>query len=387
MAVYDILPETNLTDNDIRDTLNDSGGYATNVDSTYFTASNINWWSKYKPMVWNLNFINLWDKASTDKYYYQGSDGKCGLSYNIYTDVGTFKTALEGNKTGWSYNAPTGGSSTPFRWGDFRRYYRYAINPIGALPSDYIATRVAGQGDSVQIDIEVAVPTGTSYNLGISDFSANSIAFKDMYLGVYMIGNSKKRFVTSTNKIGTNGVMSIKVPLDNGEGGTYTVYTFLSSVYQDGVTAKAGTFVSIGGTAMNGGGQTIKVQPAGSLYVITASASAIANTKEYYYYVTIKNNGSSAVTFKNVKLQVYHDTGSGMSPEGYGLVLAESISIPAGSTHEFYNDEAKLHSTFFTLSDLNNGLYGVQVSSDVPELTSAMGYFEQAAPMVLKLKV
>ena len=42
MAVYNILPTTNLKWDDIRDTLNAGGGSVTNVVSTAFLEKNIN---------------------------------------------------------------------------------------------------------------------------------------------------------------------------------------------------------------------------------------------------------------------------------------------------------------------------------------------------------
>lgn len=52
MAVYDILPSENLKYDDIRDTLNASGGTVNNdVSSAFKTTANINEASKYKPMI------------------------------------------------------------------------------------------------------------------------------------------------------------------------------------------------------------------------------------------------------------------------------------------------------------------------------------------------
>lgn len=52
MAVYEILPATNLKWDDIRDTLNANGGNVNNMAITAFqSGANIQRWAKYKPVV------------------------------------------------------------------------------------------------------------------------------------------------------------------------------------------------------------------------------------------------------------------------------------------------------------------------------------------------
>lgn len=73
MAVYEILPTTNLKWDDIRDTLNANGGNVNNSAVTAFQSSaNINKWSKYKAVRLNENF------PSYDTYY-TVQDGLCGF--------------------------------------------------------------------------------------------------------------------------------------------------------------------------------------------------------------------------------------------------------------------------------------------------------------------
>lgn len=385
-----IIQETNVNlATHVRDVLNAAGGSVSNDVTTFFKAgANIDMWSRYKPMVIaGIPFLNLWDKMDSTRYYYQGVEGKCGLSYDVYTDAGTFKSELVRGTTGWSYTPPKGGTSEPMRLGDFRRYCTTAINPLGAIPSNHIATRLPS-GDSVQLDIGVNVPVGTTYNLGISDFYAGSIPFSDMYLGVYLVrkGDSTGRFITSENTIGTNGVMSIVFPLNYGEGGTYIAYMFLSSVVQDGINEKDGTFVSIGGTAMNGAGQEISIQAAGTLYTITAYASATANTKEYYYEVTLENKNNSSVTFKDVYMQIMHDMndGNGWSPEGRAILLAEEVVVPANSS-KVYDGSRNDHSAVFDTNGLNKSRYGIYAYSGTPQITGATQPIEPSEPMELSL--
>ena len=383
-----IIQETNVNlATHVRDVLNAAGGSVGNDVTSFFkSAANLDMWSRFKPIVIaRIPFLKLWDKMDSTRYYYQGEDGKCGLSYNVYTDVGTFKSALVGGETRWDYMPPQGGENAPMRLGDFRRYCTTAINPLGTIPTNLIATRLPS-GDSVQIDIEVAVPTGTTYNLGMSDFYANSIPFTDMYLGVYLIkkGEAEGRFRTSDTKIGEEGVMSIVFPLYSDEGGDYTAYTFLSSVVQ-GDEEKEGTFVSIGGVSMNGAGQDITIQPAGTLRTITAYASAEANTKNFYYEVTLENNDGGSTTFKNVYMQIMHDMGdgTGWSPEGNKILLKDEITVAANSQETLYGNLT--HSYVFDTNDLNKSRYGIFAYSETPQVTGATQPIEPSEPMELSL--
>ena len=68
MAVQTILPTTNLTFTDIRDTLNNFGGSVTNVVATAFTSTaKINRWSRNKPESYKADFIP--NKLCEAEYY------------------------------------------------------------------------------------------------------------------------------------------------------------------------------------------------------------------------------------------------------------------------------------------------------------------------------
>ena len=376
-----VIGETNISMSTVRDTLNEAGGSVGNDLTSFFSANaKLNMWSKFKPMVINLPFINLWDKRDSTRYYYQGADGKCGLSYNEYTQVETFKKALVEGKTKWSYNPPTGGENAPMRLGDFRRYNTSAINPVGNIPANLIATRSASDGDSVQIDLEVKVPTGTSHNLGVSDFHVNETTpFSDMYMGVYLVSSSNVgRFRTSSNKVGTNGVLSIKFPLNNSEGGTYTAYTFLSTTTQSG-TDQVGRFVSIGSTASSGVGQIVKIQPAGTLYTITAQAYVQSvGGKTFNYHVVLYNNNTSSTTFKNVYVRIQHYIDGTWQNEGNPVLVTSSKLVSANSNAEI--EGTGTHSVAFNLNDLENGKFRIYAYSETPSITGDPSYIEAPVP-------
>ena len=134
MAVYEILPEANLSMDDVRDTLNANGGSVGNDLVSYFSASaNINKWAKYKPEDYKKNF-NLTDDERKSNHYgltmnaYQyllnassiiAKDGKIDIS----NDKNSFLYKLcKGTLGQFDYVLPKGGENSPYRLGDFRRY-------------------------------------------------------------------------------------------------------------------------------------------------------------------------------------------------------------------------------------------------------------------------
>lgn len=148
MAAYLKLATTNLSYDDIRDTLNANGGSVTNNFETAFAEdAAINVWSKYKPFNNSRAYIGTMNEQlellkaekivqlpinedrNTMIYYYYAvgilqvqSEYRPNLLYEL--------VKAHGGK-GYLYDRPTGGASSPYRIGDFRRYYTPATNPVG----------------------------------------------------------------------------------------------------------------------------------------------------------------------------------------------------------------------------------------------------------------
>ena len=133
MAVYDILPTENLKWDDIRDTLNAGGGVVdNNAINAFKETSGINVWSKHKPVVLAVNFCQDFNSgaANYNSTWWQGSDGNCGLVPKTLFNFSEVIENTDGEMNGWTYNLPKGGSSQPYRLGDFAGYCKYANPPI-----------------------------------------------------------------------------------------------------------------------------------------------------------------------------------------------------------------------------------------------------------------
>lgn len=124
MAVYDVLPTTNLKVDDVVDTLRANGGVI-GVDgngmirlSDLFTeGANINQWSLRKPFVAAVDFTDTWKSGFS-------------LGYESVEQQNVFV-----------YTRPTGGKDSPYRLGDFRGYNSKATPPASTkngLPQVFV---------------------------------------------------------------------------------------------------------------------------------------------------------------------------------------------------------------------------------------------------------
>ena len=113
------LGTTNITTTLVGQTI----GVASRDVGTLCSSSLINKWSKYKPVrypVISTTGITNWWKAV---------DGNCGLSIPEYLNIDNLVAAIT-NGAVWIYNKPTGGISSPYRFGDFRGYEHTASRPF-----------------------------------------------------------------------------------------------------------------------------------------------------------------------------------------------------------------------------------------------------------------
>ena len=225
MASLSQIPTSNVRTEDIRDTLNANGGSVSNDATTFFTtAAKINPWSKHKPVpILSKNFVQDFDSSRSDydADWWKGDDGKCGLSWSVYTNTNDVKGK------NWTYTPPSG--SYPKRLGDFAGYYPGANPPIGtAISADiheftWIAgTSLAGQKFTIEMDI----PTSSYEALAIQDFNVSlddwylcAIAGKYEYKGDNVLSSGCSVTIDIAD-LGV-GTHSVCICLVSGAGGVY----------------------------------------------------------------------------------------------------------------------------------------------------------------------
>lgn len=321
MATQVPLPTTNLTMADVRDTLAAYGGSVDNTLESFFTTdAKINMWSKYKPVVSNDDFLN------TDKRW-QGANGKCGLTIPAFSSVSAFRTGVTNGTTGWSYTPPTGGSSAPYRLGDFRGYCATAVNPIG----DCVSNGLKDSNNYVQFDIDVAVSGSSTTNLTLTDICLDGYQgtpLSEYYLGVYVFNSSSWAFLTGTDPIGSAEALSAKIQISGS--GNFSYMPFLSSAAQTG-TGVTATFIGCNIAPKN-----ILIQSSSSLQAVIASGTWNKSAGTITdLFVTLQNNGSSSYTFSSIRITLMYTTSSSQTPaEGSTVTYKQyssSVTVAANS--------------------------------------------------------
>lgn len=280
MAVYDILPDTNLKGDDIRDTLNANGGSVSNNTLSFFTESaNINWSSKYKPVRYPADF-------PSKSEYWRAEDGNCGLSPASTTSYSSIPSMMDGDMNGWTYNPPRGVTSyrnEPYRLGDFRGYAPKAVPMVRDF---YVPSRMSNQFTSASFDATAMVAPDGGNSITLGDLALNSC-----YAAVIVADNSgaiKKVVVGDTV---SGGAFHVEVPCYDISAGTYTCYPMLSVKSSTGVSGER--YYTLPGV------QEKQIKIVTSNFVIAVLAERVTTgTMAISYKITITNT-STAVTWTN----------------------------------------------------------------------------------------
>lgn len=365
MAAYNILPNTNLKVSDIRDTLDDNGGFTNDKVSSLFSSSaKINMWSKFKPVIHTQLFLDGDGR-------WKGKDEKCGLTIPTYSSASTLRTALANGSAMWSYTPPNGSESQPLRIGDFRGYNAKAVNPIGELFDEYLVTS-DGTGYEIDIQVEIIIGSeGSDYNLTLDDVSINGTKLTNMYLGAYLVPKSGSGYLfgISSSKIGTNDSLTMTLPVSASTKGEYTAYLFLATtpqVEQDGV------FISL-----NKLGKTITIVNLENFYQIDVFGTWNTAGTSFEYDVTVTNNNSTSVSFSNLKLYLVRSTDyDGMlnkDEQAASYTLASSVTIKPNESTRYTGQRS------YSRSD--DYFYGLYVGSTTPALSTDVMPLEESADM------
>lgn len=208
--VYDILPQSNITNDDVYDTLAGHGGFVdyNDAESFYSTDAKIDMFSKRKPVPYSKISCQDFDtsKEDYDKNWWKGNNGDCGISIPVYTTMDGVGDVTNGTLNGWTYTPPNGSSLEPYRLGDFARYSAIADAPFKKFN---IPERV-GQGTTVNCLFEYNIVSEGDTSLNLSDFGS----LEDCYLGVkiYNTVSEEQYWNTSSLKV-KEGAYSVSIKI------------------------------------------------------------------------------------------------------------------------------------------------------------------------------
>lgn len=195
------LGSTNITTALISSTI----GLASNDVGTLCKSSNVNKWSKYKPVSFASNSpITLANIQYTNygfniPYTADNSDGSLG--------------------TTWTYIKPSGGSSSPYRLGDFRLYNHSSVQPFSTVIPNSVAT--SGGGENVKLIINSVASDNVSFN-DLFPTASN-------YFGVCIVRGTQIFYKTASTTIANSGTtIMINDSSLTTTAGSVTVYLFVT---------------------------------------------------------------------------------------------------------------------------------------------------------------
>lgn len=202
-------------------------GETSNDLATLCKSSKINVWAKYKPTVYPSPFPDDW---------YRGGDGNYGLNITVDNKVSTVSDLVAqysktNNGYGNLYKRPTGGSSAPYRLGDFRGYNHNANPEL----RDYLPVTKLTRESAHKLDV--------SYNAITTDGDQVSYTQVSAYSGfrfgfIIMNGSNLATILTASTTI-NNGNYEVTLPANRLQLGTYQVYPmFCSADYSSSDTLK-----------------------------------------------------------------------------------------------------------------------------------------------------
>lgn len=326
-------------------------GESSNDLATLCKSSKINMWAKYKPTVYPSPFPDDW---------YKGGDGNYGLNINVDNRVSSWSALVAeyskaNNGYGNLYKRPTGGSSAPYRLGDFRGYNHNAKPEIG----DYLATTnyIEDQQISLSVTYNVVTVDGdqVSYN-AVSEF-------KNLYFG-YVItdinGKTLKLIVTSSTTSSYEVIIAARTLL----AGTYRLYPMFCNVdYSTNHTLQGMNCYAIPNLA---GGKIMTIittsQSEASKYESIFAEYTFANTR---IKVTIK--AKERVTNVGIYFCYQTDPTKGQSHVN-GEYSTRIDSIASGETKSvtFTNPLSNKSYLVYVISN------GVWVAKGIPPLTTVL---------------
>ena len=260
-------------------------GLASNNVGALCSSSNINKWSKYKPVRYNSVNIN----RSTESWWC-AQDGNCGLNIPVYANIADMFTALRNNTVMWDYLKPSGGATQPFRIADFGGYEHSAQPPF--VPQQLNSTYYATLGT---MPTALDLRGNTQYELNISDFG-EAYNLGNMYFGVAICkqNTSGYKYMTVNTKMNTGGGSNINVPISN-ENGNYEVVYFLA---ENPKLSFLNADISNAFVPVPSAMQIVTIQRSPiTVYVTGTFGSYAAN-----YEITIQNNQSNTLTLNGCNI-------------------------------------------------------------------------------------
>lgn len=331
---------------------------------TVCASTNVNKWSKYKPIKYNkiskllaadwvaANYgiidIPTWTRLDymADFLFYP-SDRPSQTNKWPECDIEKGSLSLEY----WAHNRPTGGSSSQYRQTDSENYYHLAEEPIQALPSTTIHI-------SPEAVLQIMFPRGVIVNgltLLLSDLTwpgSNNYSIANMYFGVLMkktgSGNTiyaslmmnGSTYVKMGDVTGNYYVVEIQLTASQASfAGTWNILPIISSVTFPQLTTSLSTYNSnkfLAPLPFHNQNITIDIEYA-EIIIVSAIGGRYIDGQNKYVYITLNlaNYGSESRRFR-ADVYLYDNNGNRTCPSGASYDGTTGSKLLAANTSDTY---------------------------------------------------
>ena len=294
MALANTNISTQLVANEIAVASNDIG--------TLCSSTNINKYSKYKPVIYTSDFP---DRSGN---WWRANNGNCGINIASYTTMSAMFTALRASSTVWAYVPPTGGSNAPYRLPDFRSYNHTAMAPIS---TNTLAAIYYKNNSTISASATINVPDTTE--LSLSDIG-NAVNLANCYfaVGISKVGSTTYQYITEGSTVTNGGGGGVEIPISSLSVGNYHVVFFLSTVSHTTITSvDDGTYVPIPENAI----QTVEIKETDFLVAIGGNTYWDAN--KTYFELVLVNESSGVRQLNGCTIRIkYADNKTGPDTSG-----------------------------------------------------------------------
>lgn len=311
------IPSTSVSMDTIKSTLQGGGGSVSDDLLTFFAAgAKINPWSLHKPI--HTGYVNDDFLDLNSPHFNSANFGLTPQTTNAANIV--LKTAInDPSSIQWTYALPTGGSSSPYRLGDFRLYKSDATSPFRELSTN-VGSAALNESITVELYCRFASYDG---ELGINDMSILNGKYACLIVG--QSDGYPEKIYYSTDPISSHhGVVKFTGISFSNERTRYMAAAICDTKYSDNGTGYSNTYYMLPLKHI-----TVRWESAVTSTTFIGSASINPNNGELFVSVQMTSAPNTTTAFNNVTIQVGYEGSTNIAVgtiENNGVIGSYTLS-------------------------------------------------------------
>lgn len=374
-------------------------GESSNDLATLCKSANINMFSRYKPVSYPKLFdVTDAERKSIGHGISPASKASTSLSGALIKEVAQLN---------WSYTKPSGGSSSPYRLGDFKGYYHDAV-PVVQCVYDGGFSHAISNSNTFKIHFDID-PGESTYNLQGYDLTAGNINLKEYRFTAYIeYTNGQSKGIYQSNYIlDSSGNIQgdvINVNVSGWSSAVYYVYICMVKVSDGAYTyiplPKAGDYnpwkmllsidASAGLIIVSNNSQTSFAPSYNGVYhtydsVMDEGTSQYAMSNydgQLLVHIKVKNKSSSSKTYNRSDFKMIYPKGAvpdamfTSKPSGAGGI--KQVTFAGNETKDLWFEFSSLLSSITSTDKYNTVEIELQVSGI--QLFNGSLYYHRGVP-------